>query len=79
MKGLKTANMEHGRLNEKRSNEVNSMSTAVAGEEEVESVRQDVAGQGKKIAQLPLSFLPCVPEPCSENREHEGGKDLEER
>lgn len=61
MKGLKTANMEHGRLNEKRSNEVNSTSVAasvaVAGEEEVESVRQDVAGQGKKIAQLPLSFF----------------------
>lgn len=79
MKGLKTANMEHGRLNEKRSNEVNSTSIAVAGEEEVESVRQDVAGQGKKIAQLPLSFLPCGPEPCSENRELEGGTDLEER
>lgn len=79
MKGLKTANMEHGRLNEKRSNEVNSTSIAVAGEEEVESVRQDVAGQGKNIAQLPLSFLPCGPEPCSENRELEGGTDLEER
>ena len=38
----------------------------MAGEEEVRSVRRDVAGPGKKNAQIP--FLPCVPELFSENR-----------
>lgn len=39
VKGLKTASTEPGRLHERRSNEVNSTSTAVAGEQEVHSVR----------------------------------------
>lgn len=35
VKGLKTVSMEPGRLNEKRSNEVNPTPMAVTGEEEV--------------------------------------------
>lgn len=34
-----------GRLNERRSNRVSSASPAVAGEEDVESIRQDVAAE----------------------------------
>lgn len=71
--------IEPGRPNEKRSNEVNTTSTAVAAEEEVESVRQGVAGQGRKNARIPPRFLPGVLEPCCENRGHQGGMGLEER
>lgn len=67
--GLKTASTEPGRLNERRSNEVNCTCAAVAGEEEVESVRQEVSSRGKKNAPVPPSSLPCVPQPCDENRD----------
>lgn len=60
--------MEPGRPNEKRRNEVSTASPAVAAEEEVGSVRQAAAGQGRENAQTSPSFLHRVLEPCSENR-----------
>lgn len=40
--------MEPGRPNKKRRNEVSTTSPAVAAEEEVGSVRQAAAGQGRE-------------------------------
>lgn len=42
------------------------------------SVRWDVAGPRGKNAQMPLRFLPCILDPCRENRRLEGGMGLEE-
>lgn len=75
--GFKTASTEPGGLNEKRSNEVNSVCTA--GRRGEESVRQGASSQGTKSAQTPPSLLPRVPQPCSEDRglgEGSGGREF---